>query len=373
MRYVANVVLNDFTNDSRVSKISKTLEEAKNDVTVIAIHNEGLDEKVVVEGVQVSRIRLRSRSWSKAKPVQILKYLEFLLRCSWRYRKYDVIHCNDLNALPIGIFVKLLGKKTKLVYDCHEYETEIDSLGLLEKTLRKLVERALIKFVDSVITVSDSIASEYQRLYRITKPALVLNCPLYYEPPKTNVFREHFGIRSDQKIFLYQGGLKAGRGIELLIDSFSGLEDDANVLVVMGYGPLQGLVEGAAQVNRTVFFQPAVKPDVLLDYTCAADYGILFYEDTCLYHGYCSPNKIFEYLMAALPVLTSDLVEMRRLVEEEGVGVVAEDNSVEGFRNAVRSSLDQDYRSVYENVLRARRKYCWEEQEKVLLEVYEKL
>lgn len=373
IKYIANVVLNDFTNDSRVSKISKTLGQAGHKVTVVAVYNEGLDEDSVAGGINVFRVRLRSRSWSKAKPVQLLKYLEFCLRCAWRYRNYDVVHCNDLGALPIGVAVKLLWGKAKVVYDCHEYETEIDSLGFLEKKLRKLVERSLIGLSDAVITVSDSIAKEYQRLYNIDKPALVLNCPVYYDPPRASVFRKDFGIRDDQRIFLYQGGLKTGRGIELLVESFSGLQGDDNVLVVMGYGALQGLVKESAEVSKTIFYQPAVEPDVLLDYTCGADYGILFYEDTCLNHRYCSPNKIFEYLMAGLPVLTSDLVEMRRLVEDEGVGIVAKDNSVEGFRDAVRSSLNQDYRLVYENVLRARRKYCWEEQEKVLLELYEKL
>lgn len=373
MNLIANVVLNDFTNDSRVFKISKTLVSYDYHVSVVAIHNSGLERKEVVENIQIDRIRLASRAWSKLKLVQLIKYFEFLFRVFWRYRNYDVIHCNDIGSLPIGIMIKCFNRSSRVVYDCHEYEIEIDSLSFFEKVLRKFLERSFIKYADSVVTVSDSIANEYQRLYGIAKPELVLNCPVYYEPPKTNFFRESFGIRSDQTIFLYQGGLKSGRGIELLIESFSGLDDDSNVLVVMGYGPLQSTVERAARRSPTVFFQPAVEQRVLLDFTCAADYGILFYEDTCLNHRYCSPNKIFEYLMAGLPVLISDLFEMRRLVEENGLGVVAEGNSVEGFRNAVRASLEQDYRSIHENVLKARRKYCWEEQEKVLMEIYEKL
>jgi glycosyltransferase involved in cell wall biosynthesis len=138
----------------------------------------------------------------------------------------------------------------------------------------------------------------------------------------------------------------------------------------MGYGPLEGLVREESQTNETIFFHPAVTPHELLNYTSSADYGILFYEDTCLNHRYCSPNKIFEYLMAGLPVLTSNLFEMKRLVETEGVGIVAEENTVEGFKRAVTASLEQDYEKIQKNVFSARKKYCWEEQEKVIREIY---
>ncbi|MDM8179065.1 glycosyltransferase [Marinobacter salarius] len=373
MKKIANVVLNDFTNDTRVWKVSQSLVRAGNVVSVVAVHNEGLKEYDEVSGVNVERLKLATRSWSKIKIVQFIKYLEFLIRSFVRFRKYDLIHCNDLGTLPIGVAIKIFGKDVKVVYDCHEYETEMDSIGRFEKILRKILERGLIKYADSVITVSSSIADEYRRLYSVARPALVLNCPVFYEIENRDVFRKSFGIRPDQKIFLYQGGLKSGRGIEILVDSFSNLANDKNVLIVMGYGPLQGLVEKAAQENDLVFFHSAVNPDVLLDYTCSADYGILFYEDTCLNHRYCSPNKMFEYLMAGLPVLTSDLFEMKRLVETEGVGIVARENTSNGFGQAVVDSLQQDYAAIQRNVFRARKKYCWEEQEKILKAVYENL
>ena len=370
---ILNLVLNDFTNDSRVLKISKSLLAFGFDPTVVAMHNNGLKEDELVQGLKVKRIKLITRPWPKWKPVQFLKYIEFLIRASISYRNVDIIHCNDLNALPVGLLIKLFGRGKKVVYDCHEYETEMDALKGFEKVVKKIMERFLIRYVDKVTTVSDSIANEYVKLYQIDKPSLVLNCPLYVEQTKANIFRETLGIRSDQVVFLYQGGLKRGRGIELLLEAFSNLDNDKNILVCMGYGPLETMIKEKAAQQATIFFHPAVSPGVLLDYTCSADYGILFYEDTCLNHRYCSPNKIFEYLMAGLPVLTSNLFEMKRLVETEGVGIVAEENTVDGFRKAVEASLSQDYTAIQQNVFAARKKYCWEEQEKVLKEVYSDL
>lgn len=373
MKKIANIVLNDFTNDSRVLKISKTLKALGLSPTVVAMHNTGLLEKEDVIGVKVKRIKLNTRSWPKWKPIQFIKYLEFLVRVSIEFRKSDIIHCNDLNALPIGLLIKLLGRGKKVVYDCHEYETEINGLNGYKQKVIKWLECKLIPYTDAVITVSDSIANEYARIYRIPKPKLVLNCPAYYEKSKHNLFREKLGIRCDQKIFLYQGGLSKGRGIELLLEAFSHLESDKNVLVFMGYGPLEVLIQEKIKQARTVFFHPAVSPAVLLNFTSSADYGVSFIEDSCLSYRYCLPNKMFEYLMAGLPVLTSNLLEMKRLVETEGVGIVANENTVEGFRKAVEASLKQDYLAIQRNVFASRKKYCWEEQEKVLREIYNSL
>jgi len=367
---IANIVLNDFTNDSRVLKISKSLTDFGNDPVVLAMHNTGLVVDEIVQSQKVHRIKLMTRSWPKWKPIQFLKYLEFLVKAVMTYRRVDIIHCNDLNALPVGLLIKLLGKNKKVVYDCHEYETEINGLKGFEKTAKKWLENKLIRYSDAVITVSDSIANEYSRLYGIPKPHLVLNCPQYREQHKLTLFRDRLGIRADQTIFLYQGGLSKGRGIELLLEAFSDLDSDKNVLICMGYGPLETLIQKKAQQQSTVFFHSAVTPDVLLNYTSAADYGVSFIEDSCLSYRYCLPNKMFEYLMAGLPVLTSNLFEMKRLVEAEGVGIVAKENTVEGFREAVNASLQLDYAEVQKNAYAVRKKYCWEEQERVLKEIY---
>src|SRR5690606_25297168 len=162
------------------------------------------------------------------------------------------------------------------------------------------------------------------------------------------------GIRSDQTIFLYQGGLSSGRGIEILIEAFSNQEGDKNGLVCMGYGPLEHSIKEKADTTATIFYHPAVMPDVLLAHTSSADDGISFVEDLCLSSRYCLPNKVFEYLLAGLPVLTSDLFEMQRLVESEKVGIVAVENTVRGFQEAVQASLRLNSSAVQAKVYSTR-------------------
>ena len=370
MKNIANIVLNDFTNDSRVLKTSNSLIQFGYRVTVVAIHNKGLVEEEMIGDINVDRVKLTSRPWPKYKPIQFLKYLEFVCRAFWRYQNVDVIHCNDLNTLPVGLLIKLVGKHVKVVYDCHEYETEMNGLKGFEKKVKKILERLLIRFSDQVITVSDSIADEYVRLYGIAKPSLVLNCPPNQHIAEYNIFRETFGIRKDQNIFLYQGGFSKGRGIEICLEAFERVSSDKNVLVCMGYGPLENLIEEKSKLSNNIYCHPAVSPQVLLKYTSSADYGIAYMEDTCLSYRYCLPNKIFEYMMAGLPVLVSNLYEMKRLVEAHQVGVVAGENSVKSFKQAVDISINLNYRKTAKNALKASEIFCWEAQEKVLREVY---
>jgi glycosyltransferase involved in cell wall biosynthesis len=369
---IACFVTNNFTNDSRVLKECKTLSNNNYVPFVIALHDQGLLQKETISNFPVIRLKLITRSWSKKRIFKCIKYFEWVVRAAWTAKSASIYHCNDLDTLPIGVLFKILsfGKK-KVVYDAHEFESN-QTPGQSSRSIHlfQLFESILIKFADKIITVSSGIAAAYSKLYDIEAPSLVLNCPLYEEVNKRNLFRLELGIRQDQKIFLYQGGLNTGRGVEILLEAFQKMDSDQSVVVFMGYGPLESEIKLKAQQYKTIYFREAVSPNMLLNYTSSADYGILFYEDNCLNHRYCSPNKMFEYLMAGIPVLVSNLVEMKRLVEEYRVGVVAPENTVEGFLAAVNVSLKLDYEQTLNKVYESRKLFNWELQEKVLISIY---
>lgn len=372
---VASIVLNNFVNDSRVLKECLSLHKHGYDVTVVALHDEGQEEREIIQGIPVHRIKLLSRKWSKKRAVQLFKYLEFLYKAVHNYKKYDIIHCNDLNALPVGAIIKMIfNRKARIVYDAHEYEiNDVPNEKRWSIRLKYLLEKFLIRYADKVMTVSDSIANEYVRLYNIKKPALVLNTPPYQEVKKRNLFRERFGISKDTAIFLYQGGLSAGRGVEVVLEAFKDAEDDKNAIVFMGYGPLEEHIKEASRNHNNIFFHEAVTPDLLLDYTSSADFGIATIEDSCLSYKYCLPNKMFEYIMAEIPVIVSNLPEMKRVIKTYGIGVVAEENTPQGLLTAIQEAQNLDKRMLREKIKEVKKRYNWQTQEKVLIEVYKEL
>jgi len=374
LKKVTSIVLNNFKNDSRVLKENISLKKAGYDVKVVALHEEPLKEYEEVQNIPVHRIKLKTRGWSKHKLVQLIKYGEFVYKVVKKYKKSDIFHCNDLNALPIGVIIKkFFNSNAKIVYDAHEYETELNGLKGIQKKLVKWLERKLIKYADKVITVSNAIADEYAKLYDIEKPALVLNTPPYKEIEKKNIFRETLGIKEDQTIFLYQGGLSKGRGIEIILEAFKRINNQDVVIVFMGYGPLENLINEVSKEYKNIYFNQAVPPDVLLDYTSSADFGISTIEDTCMSYRYCLPNKIFEHLMAEIPVIVSNLYEMKQLVELNKIGTVAKGNTPEGLREAIDKAMKLDQEELKTNIQKLKTIYNWEEQEKVLLNVYKDL
>lgn len=372
---VLSLVLNNFTNDSRVLKECMTLQKAGYEISVLAMHEGELSECETIENISVKRIKLRTKQWFSNNKGKALKYIEFFFKAVNSQRKagLDIIHCNDLNALPISVALKALSSKPlKIVYDCHEYQTEVKSMKGFKQTLARWLERRLIKYTDVTLTVSNAIAEEYVRLYGVEKPRLVLNTPPYKQVEKTHVYREKFNIDSDAAIFLYQGAISAGRGIEVTLEAFKSLSNNF-VIVFMGYGELTSMVEEAAKHHKNIFYHPAVSPSVLLEHTAAADYGICFIDNICLNYYYCLPNKMFEFMMAGLPVIVSNLPEMKRIVEQYKVGLVADNSDPASLCEAVTNIHKLDKNETLNNLEKVKQEFNWQQQEKVLLEAYSDL
>lgn len=375
MLKIANLVFNNFTNDSRVIKESSSLAKHGYDVTVVANLDKNLKkEEKNKNNFLVKRFSYFDRTVTQNKLGKLKAYYFYIKESVSYCKNFDILHCNDIHTLPIGFIIKIIYKRNvKIVYDAHEYETEINGLNGVKKVLMQILEKILIKCADKVITVSDSIANEYVRLYNIEKPVLVLNTPPYKKIKAKNIFREKLNISKNKNIFLYQGVLSDGRGIRVLLDTFKLVDDNKSVIVFMGYGDLEYLIKTTSKKNNNIYFHKAVDPQVLLDYTSSADFGISTIEDICLSYRYCLPNKMFEYLMAEIPVIVSNLDEMKKLVEDNNVGIIAKTNTPHGLKEAINKAVLLDKKETKKNIQKAKAIYNWEEQEKILIKAYKEL
>ncbi len=371
MKRVASIVLNNFTSDSRVLKEGITLSREGYQVVVVALHDPGLAEKEDVNGIKVHRIKLITRWLPKSTFWNAFKYLEWLLKICIKYWHCDVFHCHDLNALPVGWLCTLWRGKKKLVYDAHEYETERSYIqGKIYHGLAVFVEKHLIRRCHAVITVSDSIAKAYAERYGIRKPFLVMNCPPLQRVDRQNIFRQRFGLEEDTTIFLYQGVLGRGRGVQAMIDAFNRLDSQDKAMVFMGYGPMEDLVKKAASEQPCIFFQQAVPFSEMQQYTASADWGMVYIEDVSPSYYYSLPNKLFEFMMAGVPVIATPLPEIAGVVNTFGVGKVLPDFTSEALAEIVRSSGPRQHPSFEQGIEAVRKQFNWENQEEVLKECY---
>jgi len=372
MKQVISLVLNNFTNDTRVLKEAMSLNSAGYRVKVVCLHDDGLPREETLGQTDVVRIRLRTRLFPKNTVFWMLMYLEFFIKAVHLSFRGDVIHCHDLNTLSVGALIKMLrGRAVRVVYDAHEYETEKTGAGNgVVYKMTVLLERMLIRFSDRTITVSESIAAAYVEKYWIREPQVIMNCPPYHQVQKGNFLREHFNFSDDDLVFLYHGRLSRKRGIEILLETFSLMDSTGIKLVIMGYGELFELVNRYALGSDKIFFLPAVKPEQVIQYASSADFGVHLIENTCKNHYFSLPNKFFECMMAEVPILVSPMYEMKRLVEKYGLGVVTRSLTKEDLMQAIKDILDFDRESFKTRVKDFNKIYNWEIQEKKLISLY---
>lgn len=306
---------------------------------------------------------------------KILKYL-FLYIALLKImstKKIKQLNIHNIELLPFAYIAKKLFKST-VIYDTHELETERNSLGGKRQKLYRKMEKKFIGYCDRVIVVGDAIAEFYKKLYpKLDKPTVVLNTPYYKKGQKRDIFRQKFNIPKNKTIFLYQGSLSKGRNIEMILDTFKQQKRDDAVVVFMGYGDFIESVKSSANNYDNIYFHEAVAPNILQKYTSSADFGISMIEDSCLSYHYCLPNKMFEYLMAEVPVIVSNLPEMKAIVEQNQVGIVATENSKEGLKKAIEDSMKLDKKTIKKNIQKIKKSYNWENQEKILIKLYKGL
>tara|TARA_B100000886_G_scaffold332249_1_gene284746 strand:+ start:864 stop:1991 length:1128 start_codon:yes stop_codon:yes gene_type:complete len=373
-RTVVSLVINNFTNDSRVSKEANSIAAMGHTVKIVALHERGLVEHESCENYTIHRVKLWTKNWGKSKFIQLLKYIELFIRVVALYRKVDIVHSHDLSALPIGCAIKFTSySNIKLIYDAHEYAiNDLPFESKFRQMIKKRIESFFIIWVDSLITVSDGIADLYEKVYGLSsKPSVVLNCPLFIPRVSSNILKEKLSLPKETYVFLYQGALTNGRGIQYLIDSFKKIDDANLALIFMGFGELVGMIE--SQEDERIFYVPAVSPFDLAFYTASADCGVALIEDSCLSYRYCLPNKIFEYFMAGLPVIASDLPEMRKVINEYDVGALCSLGKPSDIEEAMKAVRCFDNAILDINLKKINKKFNWQNQEKVLRTVYESI
>jgi glycosyltransferase involved in cell wall biosynthesis len=357
-------VTNDIITDQRVDKAARSLLKLGIDILVIGRLTRKTFQ-IPVRPYKQKRFRLLFNKGPLFYAEYNIRLFFFLL-----FRKYDLLLANDLDTLPANYLAGKIRRK-KLVYDSHEYFTEVPELAGRNFTRRvwTAIEKCILPRIKYSYTVCESIAKIYSEKYNIGMQ-VIRNLPEYIKVlPKIKVSIRQQG----EKVIVYQGSLNMARGLELAIEAMNHI--DKAKLVIIGDGDITGKLKRMADkpaLRNKVQFIPRMPYDELVSYTIQADLGISLEEKIGLNYYYALPNKLFDYIQARIPVLVSDFPEMARIVKNYGIGRAVSISDPLQLASVIREMIeDKNQIKIWkQNLEEAARKLCWEKEEDKLLSIY---
>ncbi len=288
-------------------------------------------------------------------------------------RKTDLIVANDLDTLP-ACFLASRIRRTQIVYDSHEFFTEVPELQgrRFVRSVWLFLEKIIVPRLALASTVNDSIARIYSEKYG-TPFQVIRNVPEIHQPDQPYDLPPQ---AEGKKIVIYQGAVNTGRGIEQVIRAVAPMDDV--VFLVAGTGDIVGeitelIVRG--NLSGKVILTGRIRPENLRTLTRAAHLGISCELNAGLNYYYALPNKLFSYLHAGIPVLTSAFPEMKKVVDTWKVGMTIEDpaDTTELRRMIGLMLTDEKRRTEWKkNAAIAARELCWENEQIRLQNLYNK-
>ncbi len=361
-------VINDLSTDQRVHKICLSLQS--------------LGHEPVLVGRKLPSSQAVSRSYSTERMRLLftkgaLFYAFFNFRLFWKFlfKKCDVIYANDLDTLLACFMVSRIRRKS-LIYDSHECFTEVPEIqGRFSRKVWLRIEKWIFPKLTHVITVNQSIADFYKERYG-KELYIMRNIPLSGQSFERKS-RTELNLPMDQKIIILQGsGINVDRGAEELVEAMSELN---NVLcLIVGGGDVVDLLKKKVKelkLTDRVVFKPRMPYEDMMAYTACADLGLSMDKDTNLNYRFSLPNKIFDYIKAGIPVFSSNLPELKRVIETYNIGSLFESHDPKKLAESLSEFLNDDEKLQLckQNTAKAVKALSWENEAEALSKIMKEI
>ncbi|WP_430405413.1 glycosyltransferase [Fluviicola sp.] len=327
-------VINDLNTDQRVHKVCSFIQDQGYEVLLVGRRLKS-SQKMEARSYHTKRFRMIFEKGA-------LFYAWFNFRLFWflLFHRSDILVANDLDTLLPNYLVSRL-KRKKLVYDSHEYFTEVPELISRPKVkaVWERIERFIFPKLRFVSTVNQSIAQKYEAKYGVPLKVIRNVSPLWH--PAAIQSKKELGIPEGKHILIMQGaGLNVDRGVEEAIRMMPFLEN--TVLIIVGSGDIipamKKLVEKEKWEDLVLFFGKRPYRE-LLQFTQQADLGLSFDQPTNPNYLFSLPNKIFDYIHTSTPIVCSDLIEVSKLVKSYEVGEIVTDFEPQHLAKQIQAIL----------------------------------
>lgn len=344
-------------------KEAKTLVKAGYDVTLIAQH----DKNEAVDGIRIIPL-LKPKNRSERMTKVVWKLLTLALK-----QKADVYHFHDPELIPVGIALRLLGKK--VIYDVHEdVPQQILCKEWIGSTCVKKCVASIVHIIEqigvAVFTQIVAATPDIAKKFNPSKTVLVRNLPIINLIENAKLLE----TRKQKPVIIYTGGLSRIRGIKEIIKAMEFIGDKAE-LWLLGKWENKEFERKCEELKGWQYtkYLGLLPLSKVYRYTKAADVGISILYPT---ENYVTslPIKAFEYMACNLPMVMSNFPYWRRIFEK--CALFANPNDPKDIADKILYLLDNSDKAKQLGD-RGRQlieeKYTWENESKKLLKVYEEL
>jgi len=293
-------------------------------------------------------------------------------------QKADIYHFHDPELIPVCLLLKLL-TIAKIIYDIHEnIPKQILSKPWIAPFLRKPISIVFMLFQPAIMNCFDrnifAWSEPNQQLMTNNKTAVIANYPRYelYDVQK------HLSRTKNGFTLIYCGGLTEVRGIREIVKSlgYIDLNLDLRLKLIGGFGnkSFENEIKSFPEWNK-INYLGTIQYTETIDHYLEADTGLI-----CVWpvpHNLIStPNKLFEYMAAGLPVIASNFPLWKEIVEGNRCGICVNPLDPKEIASAIKYLIKhpEEALEMGKNGRKAvEEKYNWENESKKLIELYKDL
>lgn len=281
----------------------------------------------------------------------------------------DIYHFHDPELLPYGLKLKRKGKK--VIYDAHEdVPRQILGKYWIGWAFRSVISRAFERYenyiarnLDQIITATPFICERFKKINKNTKE--VCNYPIINEIHSSGNWSEK------RNEICYVGGITKIRGNVEVVKALEGLEVKLNL--AGDYSPVElrdemKALKGWQNVVEYGFVGREKISEILLHSKAGIVtlYPQINYLDSL-------PIKMFEYMLAGIPVIASNFPLWKEIVESNSCGICVDPLNVDEIRKGISKIIENDAAAekMGQNGRKAVvEKYNWSVEEKKLINIY---
>ena len=322
--------------DGRCMNMMNQFLEQKYDVNILGVGSKS--ETINYKNVEIELIDSHALENSLTKYFKYFKYVKnYIIK-----KDADVIIASDLYSM-IPCAQNKKKHTARIIYDSREIYSELG--GLVKKPLIQKIwswyEYLCIYKVDKILVTAEIDKVYLEKLYKYPNIKVVKNLPgLSFTRNQNHSLKQSLCLNPDVKILLYQGKFHEGRGIRFTMKCIQNIQK--SVLVLIGDGPMKNnYIKESKKYNMAdrLFFIDVTPYEKLADFSRDAFIGLSIIQPISKSYEHALPNKLFEYAVSGLPVICSNLIAMKEMINQYNSGISIPYNS------------EYEFKKAYENIL----------------------